>query len=173
MKRKYWVLFITLIWILALDQWTKHSIQEKLLLHHHVEVIGGFFNLIHVRNPGGAFGIFGGESGGLGPLLFVLVSFIAVGIILFLFYRTREDEEILSLSFSLLLSGAIGNLIDRFRYGAVVDFLDFHISSFHWPAFNIADSAITIGIGLILVEILTRDHKKAPHGKHPMTNKSQ
>jgi signal peptidase II len=131
-----------------------------LILYQKIEVIHGFFNLVHVRNTGGAFGIFGGEKGGLGSLLFVLVSLIAIGSILFLFIRLREDEKRLSLSLSLVLSGAIGNLIDRLRLGEVVDFLDFYLFSYHWPAFNIADSAICLGIGLMALELLIRDHKK-------------
>jgi signal peptidase II len=131
-----------------------------LVLYQKVEVIHGFFNLVHVRNTGGAFGIFGGEKGGLGSLLFVVISLIAIGSILFLFVRLREDEKPLSLSLSLVLSGAIGNLIDRLRLGEVVDFLDFYLFSYHWPAFNIADSAICLGIGLMALELLIRDHKK-------------
>ncbi len=161
MKRKYWVLVIVCFWILFVDQWTKHAIQQRLVLYQKVEVVHGFFNLVHVRNTGGAFGIFGGEKGGLGSLLFVVVSLVAIGSILFLYIRLKEDERILSLSFSLVLSGAIGNLIDRLRYGEVVDFLDFYLFSFHWPAFNISDSAICLGVGLMALELLIRDHKKS------------
>jgi signal peptidase II len=125
-----------------------------------VEVIQGFFDLIHARNPGGAFGIFGGEKGGLGSLLFVVVSLVAIGSILFLFVKTREDEKTLSLSFCLVLSGALGNLVDRLRFGEVVDFLDFYLHSYHWPAFNVADSAICIGIGLMAFDLFIRDRKK-------------
>ena len=160
MKRKYWVLLVVCFWILFLDQWTKYAVQQRLALYQKVEVIHGFFNLIHVRNTGGAFGIFGGEKGGLGSLLFVVVTLIAIGSILFLFIRLREHETTLSLSLSLILSGAIGNLIDRLRSGEVVDFLDFYVMSYHWPAFNIADSAICLGIGLMALEILMRDRKK-------------
>ncbi len=163
MKRKYWVLLIICFWILFTDQWTKHGVQKRLVLYQKVEVVHGFFNLVHVRNTGGAFGIFGGEKGGLGSLLFVVVSLVAIGSILFLFIRLRDDEETLSLSFSLVLSGAMGNLIDRLRYGEVVDFLDFYLLSFHWPAFNIADSAICLGIGLMALELLIRDRKKSTH----------
>jgi len=161
MKRKYWILLLVGLGILLADQWTKNLIQQKLFLHQAVEVLPGFFNLVHVRNTGGAFGIFGGEKGGISSFLFVAVSLIAIGIILFLFHKTKEDETMLSLSFSLILSGAIGNLIDRLRYGEVVDFLDFHLSSYHWPAFNIADSAICIGIGLMALELWVRDHRKS------------
>jgi len=167
MKRKYWVLLIFCFGILVLDQWTKSLIIQKLLLYQKVEVIQGFFNILHVRNTGGAFGIFGGEKGGLGSILFVVVSLVAIGVIVFLFVRIKEGEKTLALSFSLILSGAIGNLIDRLRYGEVIDFLDFYLSSTHWPTFNVADSAICIGIGLMALELLKRDHKEGTKSRAP------
>jgi len=167
MKRKYWVLLVVCSWVILVDQWTKYIVQQRLYLHRSVEVISGFFNLIHVRNAGGAFGIFGGERGGLGSLLFVVVSLVAIGAILFLFKKVREDEKTLYLSLSLVLSGAVGNLIDRLRYGEVIDFLDFHLFTYHWPAFNIADSAICIGIGLMALELLIRDQKKRSTKSQP------
>jgi len=170
-KKKYWILLFLFLWILSVDQWTKYSIEKRLPLHHTVPVVKGFFNLTHVRNPGGAFGILGGEKLGIGSSLFVLVSLLAIGIILFLFFKVREGEDILALAFAMVLSGAVGNLIDRFRIGEVIDFFDFHISSLHWPAFNIADSAITIGIGLILVEIFTRDRQQTTKKKLQISNR--
>jgi signal peptidase II len=161
MKRKYWVLLIFCFGILLLDQWTKSLIVQKLSLYQRVEVIQGFFNIIHVRNTGGAFGIFGGEKGGLGSILFVVVSLLAIGSIVYLFIKIKENEKTLALSFSLVLSGATGNLIDRLRYGEVIDFLDFYLSSTHWPAFNVADSAICTGIGLLALELLIRDRKRS------------
>jgi len=160
MKRKYWVLLMTCLTIILLDQWTKYEVLQRIPLHRAIEVIPGFFNLTHVRNTGGAFGIFGGTRGGLGSLLFMLFSLIATGSILFLFIKVKEDEKHLAFSFSLVLSGAIGNLIDRFRYGEVIDFFEFYVSSFHWPSFNIADSAISTGIGLLALELLVLDRKK-------------
>jgi signal peptidase II len=167
MKRKYWVLLIFCFGILLLDQWTKSLIVQKLSLYQRVEVIQGFFNIIHVRNTGGAFGIFGGEKGGLGSILFVVVSLIAIGSIVYLFIKIKENEKTLALSFSLVLSGAIGNLIDRLRYGEVIDFLDFYLSSTHWPAFNVADSAICIGIGMLALELLVRDPKRSTKSQAP------
>jgi signal peptidase II len=161
MKRKYWVLLITCLVVLSLDQFTKYTVQKNLPLHDRVEVIPGFFNLTHVRNAGGAFGIFGGRRGGWTTLFFVGVSVLAVGSILFFIQKIKEDEKILALSFSLVLAGAIGNLIDRLRYGEVIDFLEFYLSSFFWPAFNIADSAICIGIGLMAFELVIHDQKKS------------
>ena len=160
MKRKYWILIIVCLLVLFLDQWTKLIIQRSLSLYQRIEVIHGFFNLVHVRNTGGAFGIFGGEGGGVGSLFFVVVSVVAIGSILILLTRLKEDEVIISLSFSLILSGAVGNLIDRLWHGEVVDFLDFYVSSYHWPAFNIADSAICVGIGLMILVLFVKDHKK-------------
>jgi signal peptidase II len=161
MKKKYWLSLLICFCILSVDQWTKYVVQQKLPLYLRVEVIHGFFNLTHVRNTGGAFGIFGGERGGLGSLLFVVVSLIAIGILLFLFIKMKEEKEMISFSFPLILAGAIGNLIDRLRYGEVIDFLDFHLFSYHWPAFNIADSAITVGVILLGYGLLIQGPKKS------------
>ncbi len=167
MKRKYWVLLITCLVVLSLDQFTKYTVQKDLPLHHRVEVIPGFFNLTHVRNTGGAFGIFGGRRSGWGTLFFMGVSVLAIGSILFFIQRIKEHEKILALSFSLVLAGAIGNLIDRLRYGEVIDFLEFYLSSFFWPAFNIADSAICIGIGLMAFQLVIGDQKRSKRGMNP------
>ena len=160
MKKKYWILLIVFLVVIALDQSTKLMIQQTLPLHKTVEIIPGFFNLIHVRNTGGAFGIFGGEKGPVGSVLFVVASLIAVGILVVLFLRVKEHEKTLAFSLALLLSGATGNLLDRLSYGEVIDFLDFHVSLYHWPAFNVADSAISIGIGLMALELLIKENKK-------------
>jgi signal peptidase II len=89
-----------------------------------------------------------------------MVSLIAVGAIVFLFLKIKENEKLLAFSLSLILSGAVGNLVDRLRYGEVVDFLDFHLSAYHWPAFNVADSAICVGIGWMALQMLKGDRKK-------------
>lgn len=166
MKSKYWILIIFSFGILILDQWTKQVVVKRLALYQKVEVIQGFFSLIHVRNTGGAFGIFGGEKGGLGSVLFIVVSLMAIGTIVFLLVKIKETERLLALSFSLVLSGAVGNLIDRFRYGEVIDFLQFYLPFLPWrvfnpwPTFNVADSVICIGIGLLVIELLKQDKKK-------------
>ena len=165
MKKKYWILLIVFLVVIALDQSTKLMIQQTLPLHKTVEIIPGFFNLIHVRNTGGAFGIFGGEKGPVGSVLFVVASLIAVGILVVLFLRVKEHEKTLAFSLALLLSGATGNLLDRLSYGEVIDFLDFHVSLYHWPAFNVADSAISIGIGLMALELLIKENKKPSKNK--------
>ena len=100
MKRKYWILLIVFLLVIVLDQSTKLMIQQTLPLFKKVEIIPGFFNLIHVRNTGGAFGIFGGEKGPLGSVLFLVASLIAVGILVILFLRVKEHER--ALAFSLV-----------------------------------------------------------------------
>lgn len=166
MKRKYWILLSFCVVILLMDQWTKYLVVQRLPLYHKREVIPGFFNLIHMRNPGGAFGIFGGERFGIGSIFFIAISLVAIFAIIFIFVRLRENENILALSFSLILSGAIGNLMDRFRYGEVVDFLQFYLPFLPWqmfnpwPTFNLADSAICVGIVLMALELLKRDQKR-------------
>ena len=161
MKAKYWVLTLTSLGVLILDQWTKLLVLEKLPLYRRVVVIPGFFNLTHVRNTGGAFGIFGGEKGGLGSFLFVAISFAAILSIFFFFKRLGNEGRTLRFPLALVLGGAVGNLIDRLRLGEVIDFLDFYVSFYHWPAFNVADSAICLGIALMAFELLVQDHKKS------------
>jgi signal peptidase II len=161
MKKKYWMFLLICFYILSVDQWTKYVVQQRLPPYVRVEMIHGFFNLTHVRNAGGAFGMFGGDKGGFGSLLFIAVSLIAIGILLFLFIKMKGEREIVCFSLSLVLAGAIGNLIDRLHYGEVVDFLDFHLFSYHWPAFNIADSAITTGVILLGYGLLIQGPKKS------------
>ena len=165
MKRKYWVLLITCLFVFASDQFTKSLVQKSLPRHHRIEVIEGFFNLTHVGNTGGAFGIFGGKRGGWGTFFFVGVSILAIGSILYFLWKMKKGEESLTFSLSLVLAGALGNLYDRIRYGEVIDFLEFYVSSFYWPAFNIADSAICLGIGLMAYELLILDYRKTKASK--------
>jgi signal peptidase II len=160
MKRKYWILLIVSVAVLGLDQWTKYVVQKTLPLSQNLRVIPGFFNVTHVRNTGGAFGILGGQKGGVGSLLFVVVSGIAVGILFWLVVKLKKNGKLLAASYALVLSGALGNLIDRLRIGEVIDFLDFYVASFHWPAFNIADSAICVGIGLVALDLWGKEKTK-------------
>jgi signal peptidase II len=166
-KKKYWILLIVCAVVLFLDQWTKAVVLERLPLHGRIAVIPGFFDLTHVRNTGGAFGIFGGEKSGLGGFLFLAVSVVAIGILLVLFIRSKENEQTLGFAYSLILSGALGNLLDRIRLGEVVDFLELYVSSFRWPAFNIADSAICVGIGLMALELIIKEEKRGAKTKSP------
>ncbi|MFY9268530.1 MAG: signal peptidase II [Candidatus Manganitrophaceae bacterium] len=138
---------------ILLDQITKFLIQREMPLHESVVLIQGFFSLTHIRNPGAAFGFLANQSAGFRSIFFLVISIIALSLLL-AFYRQIPKEDLWSLlAVSLLFGGAIGNLIDRIRFGEVVDFLDFYIGRYHWPAFNVADSAITIGISLLMFDL--------------------
>ncbi len=145
--------------IVAIDLLTKTAIQTSLALHETIPVIEGFFNLTYIRNPGAAFGLLA-ETGGRVRIGFFLVStFIAI-IVLTVLLRSADRDWPSRLAFTLILGGAVGNLIDRIRYGEVVDFLDFYVGRYHWPAFNVADSCITTGIAILLLTVWV---KRPPH----------
>jgi signal peptidase II len=136
--------------VLALDQWSKLWIEASLETHGRLPVLPGFFDLVHVRNTGIAFGLFpaGGDLGG--TLLLTALGFAALIVVSLYFRGTSEDEPLLLLSLALVLGGAVGNLVDRTLLGAVTDFLDVYVGTHHWPAFNVADSGVTVGIVLML-----------------------
>ncbi len=139
---------------LGLDRWTKALIQKRFGLNESISVIDGFFNITYVRNTGVAFGIFDPLSL---PAKSVLLSvFTAFAVVVVITYSVRSPlrNRLLQIALSLILGGAVGNLYDRLAYGYVVDFLEFYIGAYHWPSFNIADSAISIGVALLALEIL-------------------
>ncbi len=139
--------------IIVLDQFTKYLVET---LRPNMVVIPGFFNLTYIKNAGAAFGIFQGKQ-----FFLIGVSLLAIGLFLFLLLREREEKTGLLLALALILGGTCGNLIDRIRSGEVIDFLLFYIKQYQWPAFNIADSAISVGVGmLILVTLLESREEK-------------
>jgi len=140
--------------VIIFDQITKAVIQNTVPLYHSITVIPGFFSITHIHNPGGAFGFMANKSSGLRNLLFLLISSLAICLIFYFYKKTPQKYSLLSACFALILGGALGNLIDRIRFGKVVDFLDFYIGSYHWPAFNVADSLLCIGIGLLIISTI-------------------
>ncbi|MDI6744320.1 MAG: signal peptidase II [Thermodesulfovibrionales bacterium] len=144
MKKTY--LALILLTIIS-DQITKYLTDKLINPLESIEVLP-FLHLVNVRNKGAAFGMFKsfGNEG------FIIISLLAIIVIGYMFVRWREDK----LGLSLILAGAIGNLIDRLFYGSVRDFVDVFAGRFHWPAFNIADSALTIGIGIIFISLFTK-----------------
>ncbi len=136
--------------VLALDQWTKLWIEATLDLHERLPVVPGFFDLVHVQNTGIAFGLFPAGRELAGTLVLIGLGLAALAIVAFYFRMTSDDEPLLLLSLSLVLGGAVGNLVDRILLRAVTDFLDVYVGTHHWPAFNVADSGVTVGIVLML-----------------------
>jgi signal peptidase II len=152
MRNKYLLVGPLIGVILVLDQWTKHVIETHVRLYQIITVIPGFFNITHVRNKGAAFSLFSSAPDGFRSVFFISVTLIAGVVLAVLIKKTRE--RLLLVSFSLILGGAAGNLIDRIRYGEVVDFIQWHVKSWYWPSFNVADSAITVGVCLLAYDML-------------------
>lgn len=158
---RFFKMLVMISAIIIVDQVTKAIVQQKFFLGESIDVIKGLFNLTYVRNPGAAWGMFGHSPDYIRiPLFFVLPVIASFGLF-YAIWSTRNAKLISCLSYSLIFAGAVGNLIDRFSMNYVVDFLDFYISSSHFPAFNVADSSITIGAILMGIEVLILDRKKA------------
>jgi len=158
MKLRYQILLAVSALVLVLDQLTKIYVDRTMELHSSITVIEGFFNITYLRNKGAAFGILADSAWRL-PF-FLLVSTIAVAVILVVIKRMRDDQVLNVASLSLIFSGALGNLIDRVRLGEVIDFLDVHWRGHHWPAFNVADSAICVGVFLLAIEMIREERRE-------------
>ena len=146
MHKWFGLSFLTIL----LDQWSKLSVTSTMKLYESIEITS-FFNLTYVRNEGAAFS-FLSDAGGWQRWLFSGLAFMISMMIVVWLLRLKKQEFLLAVALSLVLGGAIGNLIDRVAYGYVIDFLDVYYSGWHWPAFNVADSAICIGVFLMLLE---------------------
>jgi len=140
--------------IVAADQVTKYLIMAGLPMNSGLTVVPGFFDLIHVRNTGAAFGI-GADSGwSFRGGFFILMSFAVMAVIIWMMIAGPVADMLLVIAYALFFGGAVGNLVDRLRFGAVIDFIDLHWGDLHWPAFNVADSALCVGVALFFVHFL-------------------
>jgi signal peptidase II len=147
--------------VILLDQATKAWITSTMRLYDSFVVIAGFFNITYVRNPGAAFGFLAGASPLFRYIFFLAVTLAAILLILHYLRVSRIEAPSLVSALALILAGAVGNLIDRVRFGEVVDFLDVYIGAHHWPAFNVADSAITVGAAILIVVLLQNRKERA------------
>lgn len=150
--------------VFSLDQITKAVVEARIPLHDVRQVIPGLFRLTHVKNRGAAFGIFADSPSELKIGLLIVVSLLAVGLVLALLWRPQPAERHTGVGLALILGGAIGNLFDRLVHGSVVDFLDFYLRGYHWPAFNVADSAIVAGAGLLVLDMLRSPSPRVERG---------
>lgn len=164
--------------IILLDQWTKLLVRQQLHFQESIPIIPNLFNLTYIRNPGAAFGLFAWVDKSFRTVFFLSITAAAIMVIGYFFWASIRDDRRMGLSepgaggtsysqhgsqhgnrhgrwlrfgLALVLGGAIGNLIDRIRYGEVIDFLDVYLGAYHWPAFNVADSAITVGVSILLI----------------------
>jgi len=154
MPGKYILLFLTVSVVVVCDQATKLYVDAAMVPHQSITVLENYVHITYVRNPGGAFSLLARVGREVVHPILLGLSFVAA-VILILAYRTTARDRLLSrLAFSLILGGAVGNLIDRLRLTEVIDFLDVHWYQYHWPVFNIADSVITIGVALLCWDLL-------------------
>jgi signal peptidase II len=153
MKRTYAVFIGLPVIVVLIDQVSKWLASSHLPPHQILSVIPGFFNIVLVKNRGMAFGILNQTKSGLFPLFLLAATIAAIGVILLLFWA-KKNQTWFMIGLSLILGGAVGNLIDRVRLGYVIDFLDFFVAGYHWPAFNLADSAVTAGTFWLLFNVI-------------------
>ncbi len=153
MRNKYLQLLLISGALILIDQWTKFLVTIHIPLYFSVRVIDNFFNITHIRNPGVAFGLFANQESEYKVLFFIIISAIAIVAILIIFHQTPNNRRMVRTGLTLILSGAVGNLMDRIIHKEVIDFIDFYYQKFHWPAFNVADSCITIGVALMILDL--------------------
>ncbi len=146
-------------------------VASHIPLHFSIKVVDGFFSLTHIRNPGVAFGLFARNSAEYKTQIFIAISMVAIGAILVMFHQMPNYKKHAHISLILIFSGAIGNLIDRVIYKEVIDFLDFYFNGFHflgfyvngyhWPAFNVADSCITVGVIYMIYDVFQPENPES------------
>ena len=151
--------------MVCLDRLAKWEVARNLALHENIQVIPDFFRITHVENRGAAFGLFADSPSEWKIAVLVLFSIVALVIVSALLWRNSHSITTTGVGLALILGGALGNLWDRLVSGRVVDFLLFYVGQYQWPAFNVADSAIVIGAGLLVIEIM---FTKAPAAEKPL-----
>ncbi|MCD6451185.1 MAG: signal peptidase II [Acidobacteria bacterium] len=138
-----------------LDQVSKLLIDRSLFPGESRVIINGFLDITYAKNTGAAFGLFSQSISPLKPILFYLFSIVAIAVIIYYILRFPARERGIQLALALIFAGALGNFLDRLRLGYVIDFIDIHLKGYHWPTFNIADSVICIGVGILIYKMIT------------------
>jgi signal peptidase II len=146
--------------VISLDQLTKWQVTSAMRLHESIPIIPDLFSFTYIRNSGAAFGILAGSHAGFRLVFFGLTSVLALALLGTIYARLSPADWIGQVSVASIFGGAVGNLIDRIRFGEVIDFLDFSLWGHHWPAFNVADAAITVGVCFLIAHFFT--HKETP-----------
>jgi len=167
--QRIWSMSLLITAIILVDQFTKGAVQTYFTHGESITIIDGFFNLTYVRNPGAAFGMGADAHDTLRAIFFLALPVVACFWLLWLIWQTRHTNFLLCLAYSLIFAGAVGNLIDRFTLDYVVDFLDFHWNGNHFPAFNVADSAISIAAGLLIVDFFLELKNKKEESSNETT----
>jgi signal peptidase II len=146
-------LIIALV-VLGLDRWSKWTVANRIALYEHIQVIPNFFRLTHTENTGAAFSLFADSAAPWKNLMLIAFSVFALVIVSTLLWKNSRTFSTTSVGLATILGGAVGNLWDRIAHGRVVDFLLVYVRQYQWPVFNLADSAIVVGAGLLIYEML-------------------
>jgi signal peptidase II len=146
--------FFLALFIVLLDRWTKRLVAARIAMYTHIQVIPGFFRITHTENPGAAFSLFADSPSHWKTVMLISFSVIAMIVVSVLLWNQSRPFTTTGVALSLILGGAFGNLWDRVAAGRVVDFLDVYYRAYHWPVFNLADSAIVVGASLLVLEIV-------------------
>jgi signal peptidase II len=152
--------FILALFVVLLDRWTKRLVAARIAMYAHIQIIPRFFRLTHTENTGAAFSLFADSPSHWKTTLLIGFSLIAMVIVSVLLWKQSRLLTATGIALSLILGGAVGNLWDRVASGRVVDFLLFYYRQYQWPVFNLADSAIVVGAGLLVIEILFGEHHR-------------
>ena len=151
---RFWKMLLLIIFIILLDQFSKAVVQSNMSSGQLINVINGFFNISYVKNTGVAFGVGAGSTSWVRAIFILGIPVFACFYIFYLLIGSLKGSLRISIAYSLILGGAVGNLIDRFSIGYVVDFFDFYYKESHFPSFNIADSCISIAAGMLIIDAL-------------------
>lgn len=146
MKKKYKILLVIVTIIAILDQTSKTFVQMNMNLYESIFIIENFLDIAYIRNSGIAFGLFSEHQSVIAMIIFIILTIIALILILRIFIKLPDSSLLMQIALCSILGGAVGNLIDRVLYGEVIDFISVHWYQYYWPAFNVADSCITIGM---------------------------
>jgi signal peptidase II len=158
--RRLGLLALIVSTVIILDQFTKWLVTGAMRLHESISIVPDLFSLTYIRNSGAAFGILAGSHAGFRLVFFGLTSVLALALLGTIYVRLSPADWIGQVSVASIFGGAVGNLIDRIRSGEVIDFLDFSLLGHHWPAFNVADAAITVGVCFLIGHFFM--HKETP-----------
>src|SRR6202795_2581097 len=148
------VYLLIVVVVVVLDRWTKHLVALRIRLYANIQIIPGFFRLTHTENTGAAFSLFADSTAPWKTGLLIGFSVIALIVVSALLWKNHHAHIATGVGLSLIMGGALGNLWDRLTRGRVVDFLLVYVKQYQWPVFNLADSAIVVGAGLLIAEIL-------------------
>jgi signal peptidase II len=148
------IYLLIVVVVVVLDRWTKHLVAQRIRLYAHIQVIPGVFRLTHTENTGAAFSLFADSTAPWKAGLLIAFSVVALIVVSALLWKNHHAHIVTGVGLSLIMGGALGNLWDRLARGRVIDFLLLYVKQYQWPVFNLADSAIVVGAGLLILEIL-------------------